>query len=89
MPTTETKPRKQFMKWLKLGEGKDPEFEKIVFLYDEKAKEGENLNIGCLTSKAVKASGIKYGFITPASQENDEDPEETRFTHYCNPVLPK
>jgi hypothetical protein len=86
--TTQKKPRTPSMRWQKLGEDKDPEFGTPVFLYDEKANEGDQYDIGRLTTKTQKVYGFQYGFITPVSVENDEHPEVTRFTHYCTPVEP-
>lgn len=84
MPTTETeKPRKQFMKWLKLGADKDPDFEKDLFLTD-----GVKFYCGVLEKIEQVQVGKKYSFNV-AVDGSDMDVISSNMTHYCNPVSPK
>lgn len=81
MPTTETeKPRKQFMKWLKLGADKDPDFEKDLFLTD-----GVKFYCGVLEKIEQVQVGKKYSFKV-GDNGVGADLIESSMTHYCNPV---
>lgn len=67
--TTETKstqpavikPRNTGMKWQKLGEAKDPEFDKQLFLYDPDEQK-EYYTSGYLVSIESKSEGKVYTF---------------------------
>lgn len=78
--TAESEPRtrKQFMKWIKLGEGKDPEFDQIYFLYGEVP----GIDHGVLISIVQKPSAKEYTFC-------GADGESSKYTHYCLPTEPQ
>lgn len=81
--TTEKTTRTPSMKWLRLGEDKDPEFEKHLFLTD-----GNKFHCGVLEKIEQVQVGKKYSFNL-GLYEGATDVIASNMTHYCNPVLPK
>jgi hypothetical protein len=77
---TPTKTRTPSMKWIKLGEGKDPEFEKELFLTD-----GKGFYSGSLIKIEQEQAGKKYSFNV-GLDDIGKDVIKTDITHYCVPV---
>jgi hypothetical protein len=75
------KPKTSPMKWLKLGEAKDPEFNKMVFLYDSKVPKVEAANIGWL--KAIESEIGKKVYKFCIGDDGDKDIVNSGFTHYA------
>jgi hypothetical protein len=79
---TPTKTRTPSMKWIKLGEGKDPEFDNTLFLTDGSM---------VFTGRLVKIEQTEKGKIFSFEVGNDSDGMEkvvSSMTHYCYPLLP-
>lgn len=70
--------RRRPMLWQRLGEGKDPEFNKQYFLTN-----GEDFYVGQLESIRQTETGKAYGW-------NIDGEDEPRFgsTHFCEPQQP-
>lgn len=64
------------MKWVKLGEGKDPEFDEPVFLYNK-----TNWKVGYLKGITKENTGKVFMFMVGDTEYDD-------FTHYCIPKPP-
>lgn len=79
---TEIKTRTPSMKWIKLGTGKEPDFDKPLFLTD-----GEDFYCGILTKIEQESQGKKYSFDCGVSGIG-EDIILDSLSHYCLPVLP-
>lgn len=75
----DTKTRIVGMKWLKLGEAKDPQFGERYFLVD---KDGD-FYTGSLNGINQTKAGIEYSFDLPGVDE-----PVTNITHYCVPKSP-
>lgn len=85
--TEEKKPKTIPMKWLKLGEAKDPEFGKDYFLYADvgnKELSTPDFQVGNLAGIKQVPSGKQFSW----NVEGQED-ERTYFTHYaiCKPPV--
>jgi hypothetical protein len=81
-PPTQTKPRTPSMRWIKLSEGKDPEFDNTLFLTDVSM---------VFTGRLVKIEQTEKGKIYSFEVGNDSDGMEkvvSSMTHFCYPVLP-
>lgn len=81
MPTQtipEKKTRISSMKWIKLGEGKDPEFNKLYFLFSE---ESSGFDLGTLDKIEETEKGKK--FIFRCGEFDNE-----HITHYAIPTKP-
>jgi hypothetical protein len=79
---TPTKTRTPSMKWINLGSGKDPEFDKELFLTDSKM---------CYTGFLVKIEQTEQGKAFSFEVGNDSGGNvivSTLMTHYCYTVLP-
>lgn len=75
-----TKQRNPSMKWLKLGEDKDPDFGVQYFLFGNngsKEKPKEDFQVGALAEINTVPEGKKYSFFI----ENVDD-QQKHFTHY-------
>jgi hypothetical protein len=81
--TAETKTRTPSMKWIELGVGKDPEFDKQLFL-----TEGKGFYCGVLSKIEQEQTGKKHSFNV-GPDGSGTDVIATFITHYCYPVLPK
>jgi len=79
---TQTKTRTPSMKWIKLSEGKDPDFDKPLFLTN-----GEIFYAGLLTKIERTPDGKKY-FFSIGPDGSGEEVITDRLTHYCYPVSP-
>lgn len=85
----EPKPRKpptHGMKWVKLGQGKDPEFNKWYFLFDPTLS--DKFYIGMLIGKNVTGTGIVYTWELLGRDESGVEIETKTITHYCEPKPP-
>lgn len=74
------------MKWLKLGEDKDPAFEKVLFLaHVNDSGKVEQWAAGELKGIEIEPKGKVYKFT-----RQGDDPTEfhTGFTHYAYPTIP-
>jgi hypothetical protein len=80
---TETKTRTPSMKWVKLGGGKEPEFDTPLFLFD-----GKMFFRGVLV-KIEQVSGIEKRYSFNVGMDSAGEPLIIDYaTHYCVPVLP-
>ena len=79
---TPIKTRTPSMKWIKLGEGKDPEFDQPLFLTN-----GDIFYAGLLTKIERTPEGKKY-FFSIGPDGSGEDVITDRLTHYSVPVAP-
>jgi hypothetical protein len=79
---TPTKTRTPSMKWIKLGSGKDPEFDNTLVLTD-----GIMVFAGRLIKIEQEQTGKKYSFNV-GLDDIAKDMIKTDITHYCVPVLP-
>lgn len=87
---TTTKTRTTPMRWIKLGEGKDPEYDKDYFLTD-----GHDFYKGFLQSTQETSAGKVYNFAVGKKETQDEEGEDaialivnTDITHYAIPTKP-
>lgn len=73
------------MKWIKLGQGKDPEFTKSVFLC---FKDGDvdEFDSGWLKTIEIEKGEKTYKFVI--GYDDGKDVIRTDATHYCVPVSP-
>jgi hypothetical protein len=93
--TTETKltqpavinPRNTGMKWQKLGEAKDPEFDKLLFLYDPEQIEYPYTS-GYLVSIESTAEGKVYTFEMDGYTETGALVTSKTVTHFAIPKPP-
>jgi hypothetical protein len=83
---TPTKTRTPSMKWIKLGEGKDPQFMETVFLA---GKDGtvDDFASGWLKKIEIEKGAKVYQFVI-GTDPNGDDLIAKDFTHYCVPVPP-
>jgi hypothetical protein len=79
--TAETKTRTPSMKWIKLGSGRDPDFEKDLFLTD-----GKLFYCGSLIRIEQVQNGKKYSFDVGLGSSGEPIIADY-LTHYCLPVL--
>lgn len=73
--TQTRKPPVHGMKWIKLGNGKDPEFRTEYILF---RKADKYVTTGKLRSKTEGESAIAYSFHDDKTGETSD-----LFTHYC------
>lgn len=83
-----TKTRTTPMRWIKLGEGKDPDFRIPVFLCDQLIGDPlATFEMGWLKNISHEEEGKSYGFVIGYDEERG-DIIEHRFTHYAIPTKP-
>lgn len=83
-PNKDRKPPTHGMKWIKLGEGKDPEFKTTYILYRwPNDNQLPYYTTGVLKSKTEGETHIAYSFFDEKVGETNET-----FTHYCHPKPP-
>jgi hypothetical protein len=82
-PATQTKPRTASMRWIKLGEGKDPDFDKALFLTD-----GKGFYRGLLL-KIEQVSATEKKYLFNVGMDGAGEPCIVDYlTHYFEPVMP-
>lgn len=84
LPEATRQPKTVPMKWLKLGEAKDPEFRTEVFLFRPDHENEPYYTIGNLREKKETDETMVYGFHNNMTGE-----VETDFTFYaiCKPPV--
>lgn len=84
----EEKPRTRIvgMKWVKLGEGKDPEFKTDLFVCQLDAQ-GHVIDYGCGQLKGIEIESNRkiFKFILAG---HDPTIPDSSFTHYAIPTIP-
>ena len=88
--TTQNKPRNNGMKWLKLGLDKNPSFDQVYFLVDEKEiGQGEHAyDVGKLHSITSVAGGAEYSFNIGWDKHAEQPNIASNFSHFCLPKPP-